>query len=181
MKYEKIGFGSNVTPITVDFKNRRIHIHKNKPSIGDYIMDYFSNSFFHILLFIFVFTIVDFLILLFFKINIFSLSYFWIAFLLPIFHYLPFTKKYFKQIFPRIFPMLHFKKRKTIRKINKKEIVIKPFLNYLIDFKAYKEFGDCLEKIKIIEVNKNKHISYWKAIFYFSKIPKTGRLELIYV
>ena len=48
MKYEKIGFGSNVTPITVDFKNRRIHIHKNKPSIGDYIMDYFSNSFFHI-------------------------------------------------------------------------------------------------------------------------------------
>lgn len=109
-------------------------------------------------------------------------------------------RDWFKKRIPEINRRLSFRGYQAIfKKVKNRMIEIPLFNNVYLDFKATKEFSDYLQKIEIKEhpfnriiVTKKrrkrkrkprkgdrmKNITLWYAKFYFSKIPRTGRLEV---
>lgn len=81
---------------------------------------------------------------------------------------------------------------KKIDKLNKKTFEIPMFANVFLDYKATEDFSEYLQKVTIKELDfkvekrgffrrKPKIINIddvWHAIFYFSKVPKKGQLEV---
>ncbi|KKM90154.1 hypothetical protein LCGC14_1241520 [marine sediment metagenome] len=81
---------------------------------------------------------------------------------------------------------------KKITKLDSKTLEIPIFDNIFLDYKATKEFSKYLQEVKItehdfktLEINRltgrkkfEQQDDMWKAKFIFSKIPKTGFLEV---
>ena len=79
-----------------------------------------------------------------------------------------------------------------VKKLNRRTLKIEYFNNIFFDYKATNEFSKYLERVEITEykfkfitkrfwIKKKKNNDLmWKAIFYFKRIPKRGKLEVIY-
>jgi len=119
----------------------------------------------------------------------------------PILIYYPFKKKWDK-LYPKVQGFLGKKKLKifstkdVIEKEGKIYCEIPLFYNVVFNYKATKEFSKYLEYFEIKEYNfkflekvkdkktkKRKHKVnefYWYAKFYFSQVPKTGKLKVLF-
>lgn len=82
-------------------------------------------------------------------------------------------------------------KYRLIKNLDKRVFEIPLFKNIFLEYKATREFSKYLEKVEITEHNfkyetrgfyfikrREKQDIYWKARFYFSHVPKLGKLEI---
>jgi hypothetical protein len=81
-----------------------------------------------------------------------------------------------------------------IKKIDNRIFEIPLFENIFLDYNATGEFSKYLKKVEIKEypvnykkvklrktIKKERQTDYWKAQFIFSRIPKTGFLEVKFI
>ena len=85
--------------------------------------------------------------------------------------------------------------------INRKKLIIPVFENVFLDYKCYGDFGKSLAKIEIFEypfsyfyktgklfwfmpkgkTEKVKNDTLFRAVFHFNKIPKEGRMDVVFI
>jgi hypothetical protein len=81
------------------------------------------------------------------------------------------------------------RKEILIDDLREREFIIPTFKNIFLEYKAYGEYGDFLDSIEIVDQKyKRKYgkvykesIVFWKAIFKFSEVPRSGKLEITFV
>jgi len=98
--------------------------------------------------------------------------------------------KIFNGAFPKYNSAISGTPKKIVRvtKLNSKKFELPFFKNILLDYEAYGDFDDYLERIEIKEHEFNKLVNnrevpnefVWRAIFHFTSIPKKGVLIIKY-
>lgn len=177
--------------IIIDYKKKKIDI------INPFTKKIFKSGFIPPLLSILIFSIIVVFIVI---ILIFSTSLAITLFIIELIFYILFYEIYL--LFPSIANYYHLLEQRFLNDylVDKKLVIVKKlknkiyklpyeFANDKLDYKCYKDFSKYLLKIHIFPKDyyikyKNKiekQLSEWEAWFYFSKIPKTGRMEIEFV
>jgi hypothetical protein len=134
--------------------------------------------------------------------NMFSIIFVLLVIILPLITSLIFRyNKKLIRFMPKINLFIHSFPFNThyyskIEKVEDKIVEIPMFQNIFLDYEATEEFSRYLDKVSIVEYplnkitrnifNKNntkigRKYDYWKAIFEFNEIPKSGYLEIHYL
>ena len=93
------------------------------------------------------------------------------------------NKKLSSEVLPK-FPYYIFwfgKRRKKIDCLHEDTFTIPDFQNIFLEYEAVGRFGKLLRKIEISKYKDDVRRTHWKAVFYFSEVPKEGYLKVGYI
>lgn len=126
-----------------------------------------------------------------------SFIFLFFLFLAPLFSFiLTFIPNFNSKIFPKIGAVCHAltgnKTDVLVTKIENNVFEVPMFSNAFITYKCLGDFNNCLKKINIIEhpfhymlhkkrKRKFNRCTHWRALFYFSRNPKYGAMEVSYL